>query len=347
MKRTGNLYKKIIALENLELAYKKARSGKAYQRVVKEFDKDVTNNLKAIQSMLINKTFHTASYKTKMIYEPKKRQIFILPLSPDRIVHHAIMNVIEPIWEKMLIHDTYACIKNRGIHRGSTKTMEFIRKNKYCLKCDISKFFPSIDHDIMYAMIKRKIKCPETLSLLKDIVYSCPGGKNAPIGNHTSQWFGNLYMNELDQYVKHVLKFKHYIRYCDDFILFSDDKKRLGLAAAKIKSFLEINLKLRMSKCDLFPVSRGVDFLGYRHFRGYILLRKSTAKRVRKRLKLLPILLEKGRINFEYFRSSVASTIGWLKWANSHNLTLKLNLNRLVSLCRTNGLMSSQKSLFP
>ncbi len=345
MKRYGNLYQKMLTMENLRLAYKKSRKGKTWQVVVKEFDKDIDGNLKAIQDLLINKTFRTAEYRTRMIFEPKKREIFCLPLSPDRIVHHAIMNVLEPIWGGFFIHDSYACIAGRGIHRGSTKTMELVRTNKYCLKCDIAKFFPSIDHDILFDIIKRKIKCKDTLELLKGIIYSVPNGKNTPIGNYTSQWFGNLYMNELDQYVKHELKINNYIRYCDDFLLFSDDKKELNEASAKIKEFITNRLKLRLSKCSLFPVSHGVDFLGYRHFRKYILLRKSTTKRVKGRMKILPILLKKGKISVEHFRSSVASTMGWFKWANSHNLSLKLQLDELVNLCHTNDSTSSQKSL--
>lgn len=201
------------------------------------------------------------------------------------------------------------------------------------MKCDVSKFYPSINHNILYNIVQRKIKCEDTLWLIKDIIYSIGGGVNVPIGNYTSQWFGNLYLNKLDQFIKHEYHIKDYIRYCDDFILFHDDKKILGEMKNVIKEFLKEKLQLELRKCDLFPVSRGVDFLGYRHFRGYILVRKSTAKRVKKRLKRLPILLNKGKISIDQYRSSLASTMGWLKWSNSYNLRKRLQIDALMEIC--------------
>ena len=210
--------------------------------------------------------------------------------------------------------------------------MEYVRRNKYCLKCDVSKFYPSVDHNTLYGILQHKIKCQDTLWLIKNIIYSYPDGKNIPIGNYTSQWFGNLYLNELDTYVKHTLKCRDYLRYCDDFCLFSDSKKYLSKAAESIKGFLN-RLQLTLSKCQLFPVTHGVDFLGYRHFRKYILLRKSTAKRVKKRLSAMPWLLENGKITKERFCSSLASTWGWLKWADTYNLRLTLDMQRLERMC--------------
>ena len=329
MKRHGNLFEKITTTENIYLAYCKARKGKRWQRKVQLFEKDLDNNIENIRQSLINKTFQTSIYQTKMIYEPKEREIFILPFAPDRIVQHSLMSIIEPIWDAMMIYHNYACRKGKGIHAGSKKTMEYVRKNDYCLKCDISKFYPSIDHDILYAILKKKIKCKDTLWLIKNIIYSYPNGKNTPIGNYTSQWFGNMYLNELDTYIKHELKHKYYIRYCDDFCIFHNDKSVLNAAAENIELFLSTRLKLSFSKCDLFPVSHGVDYLGYRHFRKYILLRKSTAKRVKKRLAKLPLLFKKGRITKKQFISSIASTEGWLKWANTYNFRLSLDIKNL------------------
>lgn len=330
MRRHGNLWEKITSKENFEIAYARSIFGKSKKRNVIKFKKDKENNLEKVRNVLINKTFKTSRYTEKTIYEPKKRTIYVLPFAPDRIVQHALMNVLIPIWDKLFIDTSYSCRDGKGIHEGSKKTMEFIRRNKYCLKCDISKFYPSIDQDILMDIVKKKIKCKDTLWLIDEIIHSFPGGKNTPIGNFTSQWFGNLYMNELDHYVKSVLRIKDYLRYCDDFCLFHNDKAVLNDAAKKIKTFIEEKLKLKFSKCDLFPVSQGVDFLGYRHFNKYILLRKRTAKRVTKRLKRLPLMLEKGIITKEQFRSSVGSTYGWLKWANAHNLSLKLKIDEMM-----------------
>lgn len=320
-------------MENLETAYQKAKRGKSWQRTVQDVEKDVPWHLANIQQLLITKTYQTSHYKLKQVYEPKERTIYILPFYPDRIIQHAIMSVLKPIWDGLFISDSYACRTGKGIHTGSLRTMEFVRKNKYCLQCDISKFYPSINHDVAFSIIQRKIKCPDTLWLLKDIIYSAGGGKNVPIGNYTSQWIGNLYMNEVDQLMKHKYKIKHYIRYCDDFLLFHDDKKFLHEMAKIIKEYIETELKMKLSKCEIFPTSQGVDFLGYRHFpNGYILLRKRTAKRVKKRLKQLPYRLKRGQITKEQFRSSIASTKGWLKWANTYNLSCSLQLEELEKI---------------
>jgi len=333
MKRHGNLFGQIISEENIHLAYLRARKGKGWQNTVQNFEKDLDANITKIRESLANKTFTTSPYKTKTIFEPKKRLIYKLPFNPDRIIQHALLNVLEPIWDKLFIHDSYACRSGKGMHSGSKRTMEFVRKNKYCLKCDISKFYPSIKHDILFEIVQRKIKCKDTLWLLKDIIYSIGDNTNTPIGNFTSQWFGNLYMNELDQLMKHKYHIKHYIRYCDDFLLFHDDKKFLGEMAVIIEEFLLEKLRLTFSKCDLFQVSRGVDFLGYRHFRGYILVRKSTAKRTKKRIKRLPVLLGKNKISIDQYRSSLASTMGWLRWSNSYNLRQSLRIDELMEVC--------------
>lgn len=330
MRRYGNLYSKIIELENIRSAYIKARKGKRWQKTVKNFEADLENNLLQIQKLLVDKTYRTSDYAIKIIHEPKERLIYKLPFTPDRIVQHAIMNVIEPIWESFFINESYACRKDKGIHAGSKKTMEFVRRNKYCLKCDISKYYPSIDHDVLYKIICQKIKDRDVLELLKNIIYSIGGETNVPIGNYTSQWMGNLYLNELDQRVKQVYKIKDYIRYCDDFLLFSNDKGVLKSILMDMEIYLSTELKLKMSKKDIFQVSRGVDFLGYRHFRKYILLRKSTAKRVKERLKKLPYLYKMGCVTQEQYRSSLASTLGWLRWANSYNLRKKLNIDSLL-----------------
>lgn len=332
-KRHGNLFEQITSIDNLRLAYEKARLGKSRMGNVRRFGQDVVRNLDRIRESLLDGTFTTSRYQVKKIYVPKERDIYVLPFSPDRIVQHAIMNVLEPIWDAMFIHDSYACRRGKGIHQGSRRTMEFVRRYRYVLKCDIAKFYPSIDHDILYEIVRQKIKCPDTLRLLYDIIYSVSGGKNAPIGNFTSQWFCNLYLNELDRLVKNTFRVKGYLRYCDDFCLFHDDKNYLRYLAGEIRAFLADELKLTFSKCEVFPVSHGVDFLGYRHFRHHILLRKSTATRVKKRLKALPGRLECGRVSAEQYRSSLSSTRGWLKWANAHNFSQSLRLDELEAQC--------------
>jgi RNA-directed DNA polymerase len=336
MKRHGNLFERIASPENLRMAWLDARRGKLWQNSVQRFEANAEVNLEKIQRLLMEGKFTTSPYKTMWISEPKRREIHKLPFSPDRIVHHAIIRVIGPIWSAMYISDSYACLPGRGLHSGSRRTMEFSRKYRYCLKMDIRKFYPSIDHDTLFAIVCRKIKCSETLRLLREIIYSIPGRKGVPIGNYTSQWFGNLYLHELDQWLKQDRHVKAYLRYCDDFCLFSDDKRDLHRLAGEIETFLRERLKLTLSKRDVFPVARGVDFLGYRHFPDHVLLRKATATRMKRRLKILPALLAAGQITADQYRSTLASVSGWLRWADTHHLRLSLQLTELGELL-TNG----------
>jgi RNA-directed DNA polymerase len=329
MKRHGDLWEKIISLENLNTAYLNARKGKRWQRKIMKFEENIISNLVYIQRSLITKTFTTSEYKVKRIYEPKERDIYILPFYPDRIIQHALLRIVIPIWDGLMINDSYACREGKGMHQASRKAMLHIKKYDYCLKCDIKKFYPSIVHNILMAIIRKKIKCKDTLWLIENIVRSFDGGKNTPIGNFTSQWLGNLYMNELDQWIKQIKRRKAYIRYCDDFVLFDNDKAELHKLKNEIEVFLKDELELTFSKWSIFPVTQGVDFLGYRHFREKILLRKSTAKRVKKRMTLLPKRLEQNEITIDQYRSSIASTEGWLRWSNSYNLIESLNINQI------------------
>lgn len=334
VKKVKNVWHKIVDDANIEWAYRKAKKGKSKYNAVRYIEAHKEECLKQVKQLLVEGKFTTGEYKLKIIKEPKEREIFVLPFFPDRIVQHAIINVLEPIFVKLFIKDSYACIDGRGIHKGSLRIMEFVRKNKYCLKMDIRKFYPSINHNILMRILERKIGDKKLLCLLEDIVRSIPGETNVPIGNLTSQWFGNLYMNELDTFIKHKLKIKCYLRYCDDFALFSNDKKQLNEAKHQIIKFLNEELNLTLSKCDLFQTSQGVDFLGYRHFRKYILIRKSTVKRVKKRLVKVKKAYLEGKMPHDKFRSVVASTDGWFKWANSHNLSLSLQLNELKEMAK-------------
>ena len=332
VKRYKNLWKDVITEENIALAYKKAIKGKRNYSSVKRFEQDIEGNLKRVRDSLVNQTYKTSPYNQRTIYEPKERIIYVLSLNPDRIVHHALMNILIPIFTKMFIKNTFACIKDRGLHKGSILTTKYVKKYKYCLKCDIRKFYPSINHDILYQMCERKFKEKEILWLLHEIIYSIEGETNVPIGNLPSQWFGNFYMTPFDRFVTEKLKIKAYLRYCDDFCLFSNDKNELNQAKQQIEIYLRDVLKLKMSKCDLFRTTQGVDFLGYRHFKNYKLLRKRTAKRVKKRLPVILRKYKEGKITQEKFRSCIESAYGWVKWANTYNFQLKLKLSEMRAL---------------
>ena len=305
---------------------------------MQEIDKCKEEKLISLRNILAAGEYTTSTYRTKRIFEPKQRDIYILPFWPDRIVQHAIIGVLGPIWEKMFIADSYACRQGKGQHRGSMRCMQFVRRNRYCLQCDISKFYPSINHDVLMQIISKKIKCQRTLGMLREIINSIPGESNVPIGNYTSQWFGNLYLNDLDQVVKHEYKVHDYMRYCDDFLLFSNDKERLKELIPKINEYVVNILKMRLSKCNLFNTSQGVDFLGYRHFpSGKILLRKSTAKRVKKKIKSIPWMIKHKKITKMGAVSSVESIRGWTKWAHTHHFAISLKLDEMREWIENNA----------
>ncbi|MCL2473447.1 MAG: reverse transcriptase/maturase family protein [Alphaproteobacteria bacterium] len=312
VKRYGNLWEKVTSKENFELAYQRSIKGKRNKNAILKFAENLEENLEAVRQSLINKTFATGRYTVKRVFEPKQRDIYILPYNPDRIVQHALMNVLAPIWQAMFIKDSYGNIPGRGLHAGSRRIMDFTRKYPWCLKCDISKFYPSINHDIMFCIIKRKIKDRDVLWLLRDIIDSFPGDTNVPIGNYCSQWLGNLYLNELDRFVKTDLRIDAYIRYCDDFCLFFAGKAHARLARDRIEKFLTDKLHLCYSRSDIFPAARGVNFLGYKHFSDYILMRQSTLRRM-KRLLRQPVKSQ-----------TIASIRGWLKHACTRNLRKNL-----------------------
>lgn len=330
MKRHGNLWDKIVNKDNLYKAYLKARKGKGWQRKVRVIDKNPDKYIDELYQTLINGEYKTAKYKTKVIFEPKMRTIYILPFYPDRIVHHAIMNVLEPIWDGLFMNHSYACRKKKGQHKASTYCMSLVCKYKYVLKCDISKFYPSVNHETLKSIIRHKIKDKKVLELLDAIIDSTGTETNVPIGNYLSQWFGNLYLNEMDKELKHKYRVKAMVRYSDDFLIFSNSKQELHRLDSIIQEFLGTKLQMRLSKCNIFPTSQGVDFLGYRHFpQGYILVRKTTAKRIKRRMKGLIWEYKHHRIDKIQALSKIASAEGWMKHATAHNLSVSLKINEL------------------
>ena len=324
MKSYSHLWEKFITEENFELAYINAIKHKSKQRQVREFKKNKKENLAKVRGMVVGGNFHTSRYRQMIIYEPKERIIYKLPFAPDRIVQHAIMNVLKPIMQNLFIADTYACIEGRGQHKASRRCSEFVRRNSYCVQGDCRKFYPSIDHKILSAMLHRIIKDDRFMAILDDIIFSFEGGKNCPIGNYCSQWFGNFYLSKLDNFVKHELKIKDYERFCDDFLMFGNDKKYLNYCMERVRKFLLEELLLECSKLELFKTKQGVDFCGYRSFGKYVLLRKSTAKRTQRRF--MDFEGSPGKYGEDFIIRSKASTNGVLKHCCSYNLRKSLNM---------------------
>jgi len=314
MKRINNLYERICSIENIQLADSLARKGKLKQPGVILHDQNRDGNIQKLLEMLTNKNYKTSEYTTFTIWEPKERLIFRLPYYPDRIIHHAIMNILEPVFISTFTADTYSCIKGKGIHAAANavkKALKDTSGTRYCLKLDIKKFYPNVDHDILKQLLRRKIKDNDLLDLLDGIIDSAAG---LPIGNYLSQYFANFYLTYFDHWMKEVKGVKYYFRYADDLVILSDNKPYLHQLLSEIKLYMTDNLKLTIkNNYQLFPVdARGIDFVGYVFRHTHTLLRKSIKQSFAR-------MLAKNKND-----QSTASYKGWASHCNSKHLLNKL-----------------------
>lgn len=303
MKRAGNLHLKICSWENLELAANRARKRKRYRHYAEQFELRRESNLRDIRNELLEGRWRPQEYHEFKIYEPKERTICAAPYR-DRVVHHAVCNIIGPILEKKMVDQSHACRIGKGTGSARRDCQRLVKKYRYVLKADIRKYFPSIDHEVLKQKLRRAIKCRETLALLDLIVESwrtvgagqcwfedddlfdlarCRG---IPIGNLTSQLFANYYLDRIDHYILQELKPKGYIRYTDDFLLFSNSKSYLRECLHRIGNELTAErLKLHDAKCRVFPVGTGVPFLGFRFFPDRVRVLRENRLRFEKRMR--------------------------------------------------------------
>lgn len=322
------MFNQVCSFENLLSAHLKARKGRRYWKYILDFDYNAEKNLLDLRKELWNQTYQHGRYKEFIVNDSKKREIKAAPFR-DRVVHHALCNIIEPILDKKFIFDSYACREGKGVHRAVKRLQQFIRayspNNFYILKCDVKKYFDSIDHQKLQKLIKKKIKDTKVLWLIEVIIESQKGEKGIPLGNLTSQLFANIYLNELDQFIKHKLREKHYVRYMDDFLILSYDKKYLHSIKEEIRCFLikELKLELHLAKTNVFPIKQGINFLGYRVFPAYRLLKKSTVKRFSKRMKVYRRKMKQGLMSKAKFRNSFCSWMSYAEFANSWHLQKK------------------------
>ena len=326
------MWDKLISYDNLYLAYKKARKVKPNSNMVLSFDFNLERNLLKLQSELVNNTYKVSKYNVFIIYEPKKRVIKALPFK-DRIIQHALINIIEPIFEKAFIYNSFACRKNKGIYEALIRIRRQIQSNKpkkYFLKADVKKYFYSVDQSVLKKIISKRIKDKKVISLVYRLIdsdHSYLGlKKGIPIGNLSSQLFANIYLNELDQFVKHKLKIKHYYRYVDDFLILSNSKKQLNKVIYEIRCFLKNDLKLKLpsKKTNICLTKDGVDFVGYKIYLDYIKLRKSNIKRFIGRTKNNIYLYNKCKLDENNLESSICSFLGYAKHANAYLISKKL-----------------------
>ncbi len=339
MKRVGNLWPQVIEFENLHLAARKAQKGKRFRENVLAFNDQLESELLRLQAELTDQTYQPGAYTTFKITEPKPRIISAAPYR-DRVVHHALCNIIVPIFEKGFIADSYANRTGYGTHRALKRFTRVARSSRYVLQCDIRKYFPSIDRDILKTLIRRKLKCNNTLWLIDTIIDSSneqetvlnyfPGDdlitpalrcRGLPIGNLTSQFFANVYLNGFDHYIKEVMKVRRYVRYVDDFALFSDDRGFLEAARQNIEAYLAtLRLKIHPIKSQLFETKIGASFLGFRVLPHQIRVRADNLKRGRARLRHFKRAYEQGQITPEQMQQSLQSWFAHLHHGDTWHL---------------------------
>jgi len=298
---------------------------------VLQFKFNLEDNLFQLHDELKNKTYHHSHYTAFNVSDPKLRRIHKATVG-DRILHHAIFRILYPLFDKSFIFDSYSCRVEKGTHRAVLRLEKFCRKlsrnnnkNIFALKCDIRKFFASIDQDILLELIKRKVDDIEALWLIEKIIRSFPSG--LPLGNVTSQLFANIYLNELDQFVKHNLREKYYLRYCDDFIILGEDEKNLCGLVPVIDDFLQgtLGLQLHPDKIILRKQRQGIDFLGYVVLPHHRVLRTKTKRRIMKKIQRKRDELDNGNISEESFNQGLQSYLGVLKHCNGWKIKQKIS----------------------
>lgn len=325
MKRVGNLFNSAIAYDNLLRATKQAARGKKEQQRVAHFLFYMEQELLQLQEELAQEIWQPSHFRIFEIREPKPRRICAADFR-DRVVHHALCNVLNPVFDKRLIFDTWACRKGKGSHRAVKRAQAFSRRYPYFLKCDVRRYFDSVDHQVLKQLLRRIIKDQRMLLVLDKIIdhpLPCmPLGKGIPIGNLTSQYFANLYLGELDHELKDRLGIKAYLRYMDDMLIFAKSKQELHHTLIKIDVFLNQTLKLDLkeSATQIAPVTEGVPYLGFRIYPEIIRLNSQTLSRFKRRLRLQEQYYFSGKIDVESLSTSVESMIAHLRHANTHRL---------------------------
>lgn len=341
MKTYKNLYPEICAFDQLFFAWKKARRGKRCTPSASRFERSLDAELLDLHRSLTNETYEPGSYVHFVVHEPKRRLISAAPFR-DRVVHHALIKVIEPIYERKFIFDSYANRLGKGTHAALDRCTHFMRRYRYVLPCDIQQFFPAIDHAILKSILARTIACRPTLRLCDRIIDSgvdvlaaeydlrCfPGDdlfaagrpRGLPIGNLTSQFWANVYLNELDQFVKHTLRCEGYLRYVDDFLLFANDKAVLHRWREQIVQFLQsLRLTLHEDRAQPRPVEQGIPFLGFTVYPAHRRLKRSKGVAYRRHLKTLWRQFQSGEITREQGRASVMAWLGHVQHGDTFGL---------------------------
>lgn len=348
LKMQDNLYEKIYDIDNLYLASKKALKGKKSTSSAARFWMDEEKEILKIQKLLKDEKYPFGYYTEFDIYDKGiLRKISAAPFK-DRVVHHAIMNIIEPIFDKTFIYDTYANRKGKGVSSALYRIKKYAKKYKYYLKIDIQKYFPSIDHEILKGLLRKKVSCVKTLNLLDNLINSSNKQQNAlfyykddnlftpyertkgiPLGNLTSQFFGNLYLNRFDHFATEVLKVK-YIRYVDDIVMFSDEKMENILNTAK--SYLaRFRLQIHPLKICFGECIKGIEMLGHKVFATHIRLKPKNVKMAKRNLTKIKYLYKYNKIDLPKAKNRIFGIIGFMKIGDNYNLSKMLLAQTILS----------------
>lgn len=339
----GALFPRIIAFPNLLLAAKRASRGKRFRPNVAQFSLSMEEELHALRQDLISHRYRPGTYRTFVLREKKPRLISAAPFR-DRVVHHALCNIIEPLVERSFLFDSYACRKEKGTHAAIERASHYARRFPYILKADIAQYFPSIDHEVLLNQLRRYLWDEDALWLVKTIIdgsnpqpeaaWYFPGDdlftpmerrRGLPIGNQTSQFFANVYLNGLDHFVKEELRLPGYIRYVDDVLVFARDKPQLHETLAAMRTYCEgLRLTLHARKCVVGPTRAGFTFLGQRIFPTHRRLEAGNVRRFVRRLRQYHLHVRQGSLSLEGVRCRVQSWIGHAKHADTVRLRRQL-----------------------
>ena len=330
-KTIRNLYFKYLTYDKLLEAHSKSRKGKGYRKEIILFNLKQEEYIMWLLEKLQNKTYKHGGYSTFYVTEPKLRKIEKSKYI-DRIVHRWLVdNFLGPAFIPQFISTSYACLKGKGMHKACLdlqKEMEHCQRiwnDYYILKMDIAKYFDNINKTILLKILKRKIKDKDVLWLIKEILYAQKREKGLEIGNYTSQMFANIYLNEIDQYIKHTLKVKYYFRYMDDSVLFVKTKQEAKEILEKIKTFLKMNLELELNKkTQIFKSKQGVNFCGYKINTYRLKIRDKGKRKLKEKVKQLKKDIKQGKMTSKEAYKYLAGHLGYIKIANTYNLESKL-----------------------
>jgi len=322
MKRAGNLFESVASFTNLYEAVFKAAKGKKDRGEVALFLMDMEKEILSLQKDFLDNNYTPGPLRTFEIKDPKWRKISAAPFR-DRVAHHVLCNIVEPFFERRYIYHSYACRKEKGTHKAIDQAQSYCQKYRYYLKLDIRSFFASIDHDVIMNILERIFKDKRLLSLFQVIVeHGSKTKKGLPIGNLTSQHLANLYLDQLDHFIKEELRVKGYLRYMDDFVLFSNDKRELHGWYGQIDRFLasKLYLELKSRATTLSPVSEGLTYLGFQIYPNLIRLQNRTKYRRWKNIRRIEKGFLDGFISEEKYQMSMQSIVEHLKIGDTYHL---------------------------